>query len=146
MLEPGPGMGFFTLEAARLVGQKGRVVAVDIQPKMLEVLRRRAERANLVERLDIRLIKDNDLGIQDLKGEVDFVLAFAMVHEVPDPRKFFSETSAALKPGGRMLLAEPSGHVSEAHFASSVVLAKEAGLSSESLPSIRWSRTALLVK
>ncbi|HXN47666.1 MAG TPA: methyltransferase domain-containing protein, partial [Bryobacteraceae bacterium] len=35
VLEPGPGMGFFTLDLARLVGSSGRVVAVDIQPKML---------------------------------------------------------------------------------------------------------------
>ena len=35
VLEPGPGMGFFTLELARLVGPSGRVVAVDIQPRML---------------------------------------------------------------------------------------------------------------
>jgi SAM-dependent methyltransferase len=140
VLEPGPGMGFFTLEAARLV------VAVDIQSKMLEVLRRRAQRAGLLERLDTRLIKDNDLGIQDLQGKVDFVLAFAMVHEVPDAARFFSETSAALKRGGRMLFSEPSGHVSAEHFASSVVLAQEAGLQPESLPAIRWSRSALLVK
>jgi SAM-dependent methyltransferase len=139
-------MGFFTLEAARLVGPKGRVVAVDIQLKMLEVLRRRAERAGLLERLDARLIRDNDLGIEDLRGKVDFVLAFAMVHEVPDAGKFFSETSAALKPGGRMLFAEPSGHVSEEHFASLIVQAQEAGLRPESLPVIRLSRSVLLVK
>ena len=146
VLEPGPGMGFFTLEAARLVGPKGRVVAVDIQAKMLEVLRRRAQRAGLLERLDTRLIKENDLAIQDLKRKVDFVLAFAMVHEVPDATKFFSDTSAALKIGGRMLFAEPSGHVSEEHFASLLVQAQEAGLRPESLPAIRWSRSALLAK
>ena len=146
VLEPGPGMGFFTLEAARLVGPKGRVVAVDIQSKMLEVLRRRAQRAGLLDRLDTRLIKDNDLGIQDLKGKVDFVLAFAMVHEVPDADKFFSETSAALKTGGRMLFAEPSGHVSEERFASLIIMAQQAGLRPEHVPAIRLSRSALLVK
>jgi SAM-dependent methyltransferase len=139
-------MGFFTLEAARLVGPKGRVIAVDIQSKMLEVLRRRAQRAGLLDRLDTRLIKDNDLGIQDLKGKVDFVLAFAMVHEVPDPAKFFSETSAALKPGGRILFAEPAGHVSAQHFEHLIAQAREAGLRSEGLPIIRLSRSALLVK
>jgi 2-polyprenyl-3-methyl-5-hydroxy-6-metoxy-1,4-benzoquinol methylase len=72
------------------------MVAVDIQSKMLEVLRRRAQRAGLLDRLDTRLIKYNDLGIKDLKGKVDFVLAFAMVHEVPDAGSFSSETSAAL--------------------------------------------------
>lgn len=146
VLEPGPGMGFFTLEAARLVGPKGRVVAVDIQSKMLEVLRRRAQHARLLDRLDTRLIKDKDMGIQDLKGKVDFVLAFAMVHEVPDPDKFFSEISATLTPGGRMLFAEPSGHVSEEHFASLLLQAQEAGLRPESLPTIRLSRPALLAK
>ena len=42
VLEPGPGMGFFTLAVARLVGPEGRVVAVDLQPKMLASLERRA--------------------------------------------------------------------------------------------------------
>lgn len=51
-LEPGPGMGFFTLELARLVGKDSRVVAVDIQPKMLAAPRRRAERAGLLEHIE----------------------------------------------------------------------------------------------
>ena len=55
VLEPGPGMGFFTLEIARLVGPSGRVVAVDIQPRMLSSLKRRAARAGLLERVDARL-------------------------------------------------------------------------------------------
>src|ERR1022692_3696772 len=42
VLEPGPGMGFFTLELARRVGASGRVVAVDIQPRMLDRLKRPA--------------------------------------------------------------------------------------------------------
>lgn len=46
VLEPGPGMGFFTLELARLVGATGRVVAVDIQRKMID-LKRRAAKAGL---------------------------------------------------------------------------------------------------
>ena len=47
VLEPGPGMGFFTLELARIVGPEGRVVAVDVQPKMVEGLQKRARRAGL---------------------------------------------------------------------------------------------------
>jgi 2-polyprenyl-3-methyl-5-hydroxy-6-metoxy-1,4-benzoquinol methylase len=113
---------------------------------MLEVLRRRAPRTGFVERLETRLIKNNDLRIQDLKGKVDFVLAFAMVHGVPSPDKFFSEASTALQPGGRMLFPEPSGHVSAEHFANSITLAEEAWLQAESLSVIRWSRAALLVK
>ena len=59
----------------------------------------------------------------------------------------FSETSAALKRGGRMLFAEPSGHVSEEHFASLIVVkAQEAGFRPKRVLAIRLSRSALLVK
>ncbi len=47
VLEPGPGMGFFTLPLARMVGPAGRVVAVDIQARMLDALERRARKAGL---------------------------------------------------------------------------------------------------
>jgi tRNA A58 N-methylase Trm61 len=40
VLEPGPGMCFFTLELARRVGPSGRVVAVDVQPRMIAGLKR----------------------------------------------------------------------------------------------------------
>ena len=116
VLEPGPGMGFFTLELARLVGS------------------------------DLRLLTRNSLGVQDLAGKVDFVVAFAMVHEVPDVAQFFSETSATLRVGGRLLFSEPSGHVAEEHFARSLNLALAAGLRIESRPQIRISRSALLRK
>src|SRR5512141_824472 len=91
VLEPGPGMGFFTLELARRVGPKGRVAAVDIQPKMLAVLERRAAKAGLGERVEVRLAPADSLGVADLAGKVDFVLAFAMVHEMPSASAFFRE-------------------------------------------------------
>ena len=53
VLEPGPGMGFFTLELARLVGQTGKVIAVDLQQQMLDVLKRRAEKAGVAERIKV---------------------------------------------------------------------------------------------
>jgi hypothetical protein len=55
VLEPGPGMGFFTIELARRVGARGRVVAVDVQPRMLSGLRRRAERAGVGPRVETRV-------------------------------------------------------------------------------------------
>lgn len=44
VVEPGPGMGFFTLELARLVGPEGRVIAVDVQPQMINRPHRDAPR------------------------------------------------------------------------------------------------------
>src|SRR5271157_4508110 len=98
VLEPGPGMGFFTLELARLVGPSGRVVAVDLQPRMLSVLRRRARRRRLQDRVETRLASEDGMRLADLAGRVDFALAFAMVHEVPDAGRFFGEVAAAVKP------------------------------------------------
>ena len=144
VLEPGPGMGFFTMEIARAVGPRGRVIALDIQKPMLASLARRAMRARFAERIECRLVQGDTLGIDDLKGTVDFVLAFAMVHEVPDPDRFFRETGTALKRGGRMLFAEPAGHVDEEGFEASLKLAAAAGLNEVAKPKIRRSLAAVL--
>jgi ubiquinone/menaquinone biosynthesis C-methylase UbiE len=144
VLEPGPGMGFFTLELARRVGPVGQVVAVDLQPQMLAGLRRRAERAGLAGRIETRQAAPGSLGIDDLAGRVDLVVAFAVVHELPDSRRFFEEARRALAPGGKVLLAEPAGHVSAAAFEATLAAASRAGFRQEPAPPIRRSRTALL--
>lgn len=144
--EPGPGMGYFTMELARRVGRSGKVVAIDVQPKMLAELRRRAEKAGLLDRIDARTGPGDGMGLDDLQGQVDFVLAFAVVHELPGAGRFFAEASAALKPGRRLLLAEPAFEVSEKEFAATLHVAGQNGFRVESRPSIRWSRSALLVK
>ena len=146
VLEPGPGMGFFTLELARRVGASGRVIAVDLQPKMLEGLKRRAARAGLLERLEARPAAADSLGVADLAGAVDFVLAFAVVHELPNAGPFFAQAAAALKPGGALLLAEPTGHVNADEFQAELRAAAQAGLEVAERPSIRRSRTTLLKK
>ena len=145
VLEPGPGMGFFTLELARRVGPTGRVVAVDIQPKMIDGLKRRAAKAGLAERIDARVAPRPDtLGVGDLSNAVDFVLAFAVVHEIPSASVFFRESAQVLKPGALLLLAEPAGHVDQAEFASELEAAAEAGFAIVARPSIRRSSAALL--
>lgn len=127
VLEPGPGMGFFTLELARLVGDSGRVIAVDIQPRMLEGLRRRAARAGVLDRVEARQALPDSLGLTDLAGAVDFTLAFAVVHELPSAASFFREVARASKPGARLLLVEPKGHVSPSLFAEELRAACDAG-------------------
>ncbi|HEY3620166.1 MAG TPA: methyltransferase domain-containing protein [Candidatus Sulfotelmatobacter sp.] len=143
-LEPGPGMGFFTLELLRLVGPSGRVVAVDIQPKMIERLKRRAAKSGGLDRLDARLASPESMGIADLAGSVDFTLAFAVVHEFPDAREFFRQIAAASKPGASLLLAEPPGHVKSARFESEVNAAGASGFRLHSRPAVPRSHAALL--
>ena len=127
VLEPGPAMGFFTLELARLVGPQGRVVAVDLQEKMLAALRRRAGRAGLAERIETRCCTQESLGIDDFAGKIDFVVLIHMVHEVSDPDRFLRAVFTALKPGGGVLFVEPPGHVPIEAFQASVALAGNIG-------------------
>jgi len=143
VLEPGCGMGFFTIELARLAGPHGRVIAVDLQPRMLSALRRRARRAGVEARVETRVASGDGLGIEDLAGKVDFALAFALVHEIPDKRSFFDQVHRALKSGGKLLVAEPKGHVDEAGFAATTLKAERAGFRVADSPAIRWSRTAV---
>ncbi len=144
VLEPGPGMGFFTLELARRVGAKGLVIAVDVQSKMLKVLKKRATKAGLAERIDARVCTELHLGIEDYDGRVDFALAFAMVHEVPDPAALFQDIHAALKPGGKLLFAEPSGHVHAKDFEANLDRGRKAGFLVEPGPAIQRFRSVLL--
>lgn len=145
VLEPGPGMGFFTLPLARRVGS-GVVIAVDIQEKMLAALRRRATKAGMIQRIETRLARPESLGVDDLRGSVDFVLAVAVVHEMPSAENFFREVAGALAPGGRLLLAEPAGHVKEARFTEELESARRAGLVTNNSPAVKRFHTALLAR
>ena len=147
VLEPGPGMGYFTLEAARLVGPAGKVVVVDLQPRMLKALAKRAQRAGLSERIETRQAPSGEeLGIGDLAGKVDFILAFSMAHEVSDPGRFFKDLFRAAKPGCRLLIAEPPLHVKKSDFEASLEKAQTCGFVMENRLSIPSSYSALLVK
>jgi predicted methyltransferase len=146
VVEPGPGMGFFTLPMARMVGAKGRVVAVDVEPKMLESLRRRAGRAGLAERIETRLAPVESLALDGWAERADFALAFAVVHEMPSAASFFREIAQALKPGACLLLAEPAGHIGQSEFDGELAAAAAAGLKEAGRPRIRRSLAAVLRK
>jgi ubiquinone/menaquinone biosynthesis C-methylase UbiE len=146
VVEPGCGMGFFTLHAARMVGHSGRVVAVDLQERMLRGLERRARRAGLAGRIERRLATAGDLGVDDLAGAVDLALALHVVHEVPDQAAFFGQLAHTLKPGGRLLVVEPKGHVKEADLARSMSLAERQGLAIDATASLPIERSALLLR
>lgn len=127
ILEVGPGMGFFSLDVARMVGPRGQVIALDVQERMLEVLRRRARKAGLLDRIEIRRAAPDRMWIEDLAGRVDLVLAIFVVHEMPESGAFFAEAHRALKPGGRLLFAEPKLHVPKRAFEESLEAASRAG-------------------
>jgi SAM-dependent methyltransferase len=89
-------------------------------------------------------VQPASLAVDDLAGAVDFVLAFAVVHELLDAGRFLAEVHAALKPDHRMLVAEPRRHVSEDDFAAMVDLAARSGFRATGGPPIRSSLTVVL--
>ncbi|MFH2000285.1 MAG: methyltransferase domain-containing protein [Planctomycetota bacterium] len=143
-LDIGCAMGFFSLPLARLVGPTGRVICVDLQQKMLDACLRRARRKKLDSRIETRLCTSGSLGINDLAGRIDFALAFAVVHETADPSRLFFEIHVALKPGSRVLVAEPKGHVSKKSFEKSIAKAEACGFDLVESPAISRSHAAIL--
>lgn len=146
VVEIGPGMGFFTLEIAKKVAASGRVIAIDIQPKMLEQLEQRAEKGKVRQRIETRLAKSDSLGMTDLAEAVDLVFAYAVVHELPDDRAFFREAFGVLKRNAVLFLAEPGRHVSEECFNAELQKARMEGFEIVETGHGRQGHTALLRK
>jgi ubiquinone/menaquinone biosynthesis C-methylase UbiE len=145
-LDVGSAMGFFSLPLAEMVGPGGKVVCVDVQPKMLQVLRRRAVKAGLAERIDTHVSSEDSTGLQGRDGSFDFALAFTMMHEVGNQASFLREIYQMLKPGAALLLTEPIKHVSRAEFDRTVSLAQQEGFVIADHPLIRLSHTVVLKK
>jgi SAM-dependent methyltransferase len=144
VLDIGCAMGFFSLPLARLVGPGGRVVCVDLQQTMLDSLARRARRANLLDRIEIRRCDADSLRIPDLHDQIHFALLFAVIHEVGNRARLFTEVHDALRPSGRVLFAEPKGHIPRNAFDESVSVAERSGLRKIDGLRIPWSHAALL--
>ena len=146
VLDVGPGMGFFTLPMARMVGPNGKVVCVDVQEAMLRSLRKRAEAKRLADRIITRVCTPTSLGLTDFAGRIDFALAFAVVHEMPEVPHFFAEVAEVLKPDAQCLVAEPTGRVSAQAFEETLGAAGQAGLNVVGRTHIRRCYAALLMK
>ena len=143
-IDVGCGMGVFSIAMAKLVGESGRVTAIDLQEKMLAITRKRAKRAGIGHRIHTL---QGTAGQLEGAAHIDFALAFWMVHEVPDRLDFFTKIHNALKPDGMLLVAEPAMHVTRKDFDSSLQAAYTAGfLPHAPQTKIRLSLSKVLVK
>lgn len=78
--------------------------------------------------------------------QADFMLAYYMVHEVPDLQAFFNQACPLLKPGGRFLVVEPLFHVSRSRFKTICAAALAAGFKQLDTPKGKGGRTLLLTR
>jgi len=99
----GCGSGFYTVRMAKLVGEKGLVLAVDIQPEMLSLLDKTAKKAGTKH---IKPVLGSPIDPSLPAGEVDLILVVDVYHEFGYPVQMLAAMRKSLKPGGRIALAE----------------------------------------
>jgi len=99
----GCGNGFYALKIAKLVGPTGKVLAVDIQPEMLHLLKQRAKEAELA---NVELILGSTVDPKLPTAGVDLILCVDVYHEFSNPEEMLAAMRKSLKPGGRLVLAE----------------------------------------
>jgi SAM-dependent methyltransferase len=99
----GAGVGYFTWRMARAVGDTGKVIAVDIQPGMLERLKH-----NLAERdiHNVEMVLDTEDDPRLPTDQVDLVLLVDVYHELQQPELTMEHVRRSLKPGGRVVFIE----------------------------------------
>jgi len=122
VLDYGCAMGYFSLPLAKMTGPKGNVYCVDLQEGMLKKLQKRADKAGVGSIIKTRQV-GKTYNALELQNKIDFTLLFAVAHEVPDQAKLFHDLYTMTKPGGRVLFAEPRGHVPPDDFNRSLQLA-----------------------
>jgi ubiquinone/menaquinone biosynthesis C-methylase UbiE len=99
----GCGNGFYTLKLAELVGEKGRVLAVDIQREMLELLKDRAAEEKVT---NIKPVLGTLVDPKLPEASVDLVLLVDVYHEFSHPEQMLTAIRKCLKPTGRVALVE----------------------------------------
>ena len=123
----GCGNGFYTLKLAPLVGRRGKVVAVDIQREMLELLKERAEAENVK---NIQTVLGTVVDPKLPEASIDLVLLVDVYHEFSHPEQMLAAIRKSLKPGGRVALVEfraedPAVPIKPLHKMSKAQIMKE---------------------
>jgi protein-L-isoaspartate O-methyltransferase len=99
----GAGVGYHAWRLSARVGSDGKVYATDIQPGMLELLRRNIAEHGITNVVSVQATPEST-GLRD--ASIDVVLLVDVYHEAPDPQAFLRQLRRALKPSGRLVLVE----------------------------------------
>ena len=143
ILDIGCGPGFFSIDMAQMVGKSGRVIASDLQEGMLQKLRDKIQGTQLEERITLHKCEENKIGVSE---DVDFIVAFYMIHEIPNQEEFFNEIGSVLKPNGQVFIVEPPFHVSKTAFEETIRKTRDAGFTAVERPKVFLSKAVILKK
>ncbi len=97
VLEVGCGPGFFTIPAAKIVGDKGKVYALDVNPVAVETVRRKIMENNL-KNVKIMLADASETGLPD--ESIDVAFLFGVIHALEDVDAVMREMHRILKVKG----------------------------------------------
>jgi precorrin-6B methylase 2 len=103
VVDLGAGSGYFTFRMAPRVGETGKVLAVDVQPEMLEALRQRAAAMKVA---NVQVIQGTETDPHLPAGAVDLVLMVDVYHELAYPYEVMEKVRESLKPKGRVVFVE----------------------------------------
>ena len=98
----GPGAGHFTLRMARAVAPDGVIYALDASRATLDDLRRAADDRGITNIRMVLVPRDR----LDVPEPVDLLFVSATYHHLPEPKKYFAEARAHLRPGARVAILE----------------------------------------
>lgn len=99
----GAGSGYMSFRMSKIVGPTGKVLAVDIQPEMLAIMRRRIREQKIT---NVELIRGTEMDPKLPEGQVDLILMVDVYHEFSHPWEMTQKMVRALKPGGRLAFVE----------------------------------------
>jgi ubiquinone/menaquinone biosynthesis C-methylase UbiE len=99
----GAGSGFHTMKLSKLVGDKGKVYAVDIQPQMLDIIGKRVRKDNIE---NVVLVHCTEKEPKLPEAKLDMIMMVDVYHELSYPYEVGLELVKALKPGGRLVFVE----------------------------------------
>lgn len=103
VLDVGAGTGFWTAPLSRLVGPEGRILAVDVEPIMLDELRATIATERLT---NVQIAQSEDAAIPLRSDVADFAMLGFVLHEPASPPRFLTEVRRILKPDGRILVVD----------------------------------------
>lgn len=141
VLDMGCGPGFFTIEIAKLLNGSGKVIAADLQDGMLKKVKQKISGTELEQNIVLHKCQSETIGV---KEKVDFVLAFYVVHEVPNQDKLFLELKSILKPDGKIFIVEPNFHVPKKSFETMLERVKSNGFEILDRPKSFLNRAVVL--
>lgn len=148
----GAGSGYYTFRMAKIVGEKGRVYAVEIQDEMIAELRKRIEKQKVA---NVEVVKSTESDTKLPESSVDLLIMVDVYHELAFPYEVMTSVRKALKPGGRVVLVEyrkedPKVPIKEVHKMSEEQIKKEmavVGLShAKTIGVLPWQHVAVFVK